>query len=338
MQVLLTKIIILVASFTNIITVNVMEHKQINMKQSPQHSQSQRPLTFEDFVWQKDTIHILQTALQSAHQKGHTLGHMLLCWKSWYWKTTLASIVSRKTKSKLHMLTGYAINKPAEMVSLLNTVEKDDVVFIDEIHRLKAPIEEVLYIAMEDYAIDMVMPDGNTVKLPVEPFTLIGATTKSESLSEPLKNRFIYTFHLSPYSYEEKKQIVQRYLTLNNMNLAQSSLLETICSFASSTPREITTLCIQLRDYCIVHNNDSLTVDTGLREKFVKAHNVKEWWMSPVHIRYLAILKSAQRPVGLRTLSAKLWINEKALEHDIEPVLFQLGKVEKTAKGRIFVG
>lgn len=174
------------------------------------------------------------------------------------------------------MLTGYAINKPAEMVSLLNTVEKDDVVFIDEIHRLKAPIEEVLYIAMEDYAIDMVMPDGNTVKLPVEPFTLIGATTKSESLSEPLKNRFIYTFHLSPYSYEEKKQIVQRYLTLNNMNLAQSSLLETICSFASSTPREITTLCIQLRDYCIVHNNDSLTVDTELREKFVKAHNVKE--------------------------------------------------------------
>jgi len=188
------------------------------------------------------------------------------------------------------------------------------------------------YIAMEDYCIDMVMPDWSSVRLPLNSFTLIWATTKSESLSEPLKNRFVYSFHLAPYNKEEKQQIVERYLQKNWLSASTLQLLWEICSYASATPREITTLCIQIRDYCIVHNNWIMNITGDVRNNFKNSASVWEWWVKPIHDRYLAILNEADwTPVWLSTLSAKLWMSEKALENDVEPLLFQLWKIDKTS-------
>lgn len=120
------------------------------------------------------------------------------------------------------MVTGYAITKPAEIISIMTSMSEGDILFIDEIHRLKPVIEEMMYIAMEDFAIDMVMPDGGSVRVPLQSFTLIGATTKPESLSEPLKNRFVYNFHCVDYTEEEKDRIIERYLTHYNIEYKKS--------------------------------------------------------------------------------------------------------------------
>lgn len=299
---------------------------------------SYRPVLFEEFIGQKSIISVLETALASSKKKWHTVWHMLLCGQSWFGKTTLSSIVASQSEGGFHQITWYALSKPSEMVSLLNSLQPNDVLFIDEIHRLKAPLEEVLYIAMEDYCIDMIMPDWSSVRLPLHNFTLIGATTKSEALSEPLKNRFIYSFHLAPYTDSEKQQILERYLEKNGLSVDSNETLSEICSFVSSTPREITTLCIQLRDYCIVHNNWIMKVTMKTWNWFRNTSSVWEWWIKPVHKRYLAILSEADgKAVWLSTLSAKLWISEKALENDVEPLLFQLWKIDKTNRWRILV-
>jgi holliday junction DNA helicase RuvB len=171
-----------------------------------------RPLTLGEFIGQDHLKTILHTAIISAQASKKALGHSLFTGESGYGKTTLASIIASLMETRVKHITAYAINKPSDMVSLLNTLDTNDILFIDEIHRLRPSVEEVLYIAMEDYAIDMLMPDGTHIRLPLRPFTLIGATTKPESLSIPLKNRFIYDCHFLPYSPSEKEAIIERYL------------------------------------------------------------------------------------------------------------------------------
>jgi Holliday junction DNA helicase RuvB len=171
---------------------------------SPHNQDTKRPQSFEEFIGQDHIKLILKTALQSAQASNKALGHCLFTGESGYGKTTLASIVANTMGTRVKHITAYAISKPSDMVSLLNTLDTHDILFIDEIHRLKSSIEEVLYIAMEDYAIDMLMPDGTHIRIPLRPFTLIGATTKPESLTPPLKNRFVYDIHFLPYTPQEK--------------------------------------------------------------------------------------------------------------------------------------
>ena len=136
----------------------------------------------------------------------------MLSGPSGYGKTTLAQIIAKLLGVQIKIINAYAISKPAEMISILNSLQVHDILFVDEVHRLKAPVEEVLYSAMEDHVIDMVMPEGGSVRIPIHPFTLVGATTQMESLSTPFKNRFIYKFHLIEYDTDEKHQIILRYL------------------------------------------------------------------------------------------------------------------------------
>ncbi len=298
-------------------------------------SYTQRPSNFNDFIGQDAIKQTLNTAIQSASINGHALWHILFCGQSWYWKTTLATILWATLQTTTHTVTWYALTKPSDLVSLLNTLKSSDILFIDEIHRLKPALQEVLYIAMEDNCIDMVMPDWHHVRLPIEPFTLIWATTKSESLSEPLKNRFVYTFHLLPYTLEEKKAIIHRYLTVNWLTYTDNTIIDLIAQHVSSTPREITTLIIQLRDYCIVHWDWDRTISHELRQWFFSGNNINEWWLQAIHVRYLSILETYwTHPVWLWTLAALLGMNEKAIEKDIEPLLFALGKIEKTPRWR----
>ncbi|MFA6256384.1 MAG: AAA family ATPase [Candidatus Absconditabacterales bacterium] len=321
-----------------------MEIKKINTDKLLNVYRSGRPDTFDEFIGQEHIKGVVKTAIDSGKiRKGH-MGHILFSGPSGFGKTTMAHIISRQGQVNIKAVTGYAITKPSEIISILNTLETGDILFIDEIHRLKPNIEEVLYIAMEDFVIDMVMPEGGNVRIPINAFTLIGATTKSESLSQPIKNRFVYHFHFMEYTPSEKIIIIKKYLDKYGIKTSDN-LIEKICEKVSAVPREIHNLCIKIRDYVITRSplnkeeggKIGKTLTEQLREDFLKHSQIDEGGMTPLHAKYLEILEKADRPMGVKAIAVQLGINEKAVEEDVEPLLLKLGKIEKSAGGRILV-
>ena len=311
-----------------------MEIKKISLETATSWTISHRPQSFTEFIWQSPIKSVLQTAIESAKLREAPLGHVLFSGSSGFGKTTLATIISQQMNTNIKVVTGYALTKPSELVSLLNSLESWDILFIDEIHRIKPTLEEVLYIAMEDFVIDMLMPEWWSIRLPINPFTLVWATTKPESLSQPMKNRFIYHFHFMDYDLEEKKTILNRYLQHYQVNY-EPHLLEKFVQKVASVPREIHNLVIKIRDYLISRQLSILTSKD--REEFLKHSQIDDWGMMPIHKRYLDILADFDRPVGVKTLAVQLWVSEKNLEEDIEPLLLKLGKIEKTTKGRSLI-
>ena len=311
-----------------------MEIKKISLETATSWTISHRPQSFTEFIWQAPIKSVLQTAIESAKLREAPLGHILFSGSSGFGKTTLATIISQQMNTNIKVVTGYALTKPSELVSLLNSLESWDILFIDEIHRIKPTLEEVLYIAMEDFVIDMLMPEWWSIRLPINPFTLVWATTKPESLSQPMKNRFIYHFHFMDYDLEEKKTILDRYLQHYQVNY-EPHLLEKFVQKVASVPREIHNLVIKIRDYLISRQLPILTSKD--REEFLKHSQIDDWGMMPIHKKYLDILTDFDRPVGVKTLAVQLWVSEKNLEEDIEPLLLKLGKIEKTTKGRSLI-
>ena len=311
-----------------------MEIKKISLETTTSWTISHRPQSFAEFIWQAPIKSVLQTAIESAKLREAPLGHILFSGSSGFGKTTLATIISQQMNTNIKVVTGYALTKPSELVSLLNSLESWDILFIDEIHRIKPTLEEVLYIAMEDFVIDMLMPEWWSIRLPINPFTLVWATTKPESLSQPMKNRFIYHFHFMDYDLEEKKTILDRYLQHYQVNY-EPHLLEKFVQKVASVPREIHNLVIKIRDYLISRQLPILTSKD--REEFLKHSQIDDWGMLPIHKKYLDILADFDRPVGVKTLAVQLWVSEKNLEEDIEPLLLKLGKIEKTTKGRSLI-
>ena len=311
-----------------------MEIKKISLETATSWTISHRPQSFTEFIWQSPIKSVLQTAIESAKLREAPLGHVLFSGSSGFGKTTLATIISQQMNTNIKVVTGYALTKPSELVSLLNSLESWDILFIDEIHRIKPTLEEVLYIAMEDFVIDMLMPEWWSIRLPINPFTLVWATTKPESLSQPMKNRFIYHFHFMDYDLEEKKTILNRYLQHYQVNY-EPHLLEKFVQKVASVPREIHNLVIKIRDYLISRQLPILTSKD--REEFLKHSQIDDWGMMPIHKKYLDILADFDRPVGVKTLAVQLWVSEKNLEEDIEPLLLKLGKIEKTTKGRSLI-
>lgn len=227
----------------------------------------------------------------------------------------------------IKIVTGYAISKPSELISILNNIEQGDILFIDEIHRLKPNIEEILYIAMEDFVIDMVMPEGGNVRIPINAFTLIGATTKMESIAGPLKNRFVYKFHFHDYSQEEKMHIIKRYMKLYAIDGAHS-IIAKIEEKVESTPREIHNFIVKIRDFLISHTKHDgklFQFAESLWEQFDSWINIEKGGLTPLHRKYLDILdESDGNPVGVKTIAVKLGVSEKSVEDDIEPLLLKL--------------
>lgn len=311
-----------------------MEIKKISLETTTSWTISHRPQSFTEFIWQSPIKSVLQTAIESAKLREAPLGHILFSGSSGFGKTTLATIISQQMNTSIKVVTGYALTKPSELVSLLNSLESWDILFIDEIHRIKPTLEEVLYIAMEDFVIDMLMPEWWSIRLPINPFTLVWATTKPESLSQPMKNRFIYHFHFMDYDLEEKKTILDRYLQHYQVNY-EPDLLEKFVQKVASVPREIHNLVIKIRDYLISRQLPILTSKD--REEFLKHSQIDDWGMMPIHKKYLDILADFDRPVGVKTLAVQLGVSEKNLEEDIEPLLLKLGKIEKTTKWRSLI-
>ena len=321
-----------------------MEIKKISTDKLIQISHSGRPDTFDEFIGQEHIKEIVKTAIDSWKKRKWHMGHILFSGPSGFGKTTMAHIISRQGQVNIKAVTWYAITKPSEIISILNTLETWDILFIDEIHRLKPNIEEVLYIAMEDFVIDMVMPEWGNVRIPINPFTLIGATTKSESLSQPIKNRFVYHFHFMEYTPSEKETIIKKYLDKYEIKTSDE-ILKKISEKVSSVPREIHNLCIKIRDFVITRSPldkegwgeiwKKLT--DSLRDSFLKHSQIEEGGMTPLHAKYLDILEKADRPMGVKAIAVQLGINEKAVEEDVEPLLLKLGKIEKSWAGRILI-
>ena len=315
-----------------------MEIKKINTDKLLNINHTGRPDTFEEFIGQEHIKTIVKTAIDSGKIRKWHMGHILFSGPSGFGKTTMAHIISKQGQVNIKAVTGYAITKPSEIISILNTLETWDILFIDEIHRLKPNIEEVLYIAMEDFVIDMVMPEWGNVRIPINPFTLIGATTKSESLSQPIKNRFVYHFHFMEYTQNEKEVIIKKYLDKYEIKTSDE-IIKKISEKVSAVPREIHNLCIKIRDYVITHitwNQGKILTDS-LRQDFLKHSQIEEGGMTPLHAKYLEILEKADRPIGVKAIAVQLWINEKAVEEDVEPLLLKLGKIEKSGAWRILV-
>ena len=294
-----------------------------------------RPDNFDSFVWQEHITRIIKTAIDSAQKKEHQLWHILLSGPSGYGKTTLAHITTNLYGKNFHTVTGYAISKPAELISIMTSMNEWDVLFIDEIHRIKPILEEMLYIAMEDFAIDMMVGDGWAVRVPLKPFTLIWATTKPESLTEPLKNRFIYSFHCVDYNNQEKDKIVERYLNHYEIKYLPN-LVKQISLKVDTVPRKIHNLIVNIRDFLISKNHD-LTLNNDNWKECEHRLEIRDWWITNIHEKYLSILRSNSGAVGLKTISLQLGINEESVENEIEPLLLKSGLIEKTGRGRILV-
>ena len=315
-----------------------MDIKEINVQQTKSDIHV-RPTWFDNYIGQKHIKNVLTKAIHSAHKREKNLWHILLSWPSWFGKTTLGQIIAHEMGSKFHIITGYAVSKPADIMSILTSLEENDILFIDEIHRLKPTIEEMLYIGMEDFAIDMVMPEWGNVRLPIKPFTLIGATTKIENLSLPFKNRFIYSFHFTDYEHHEKEDIIKRYLWVYHIEYDQE-IISSIAEKIDSVPREIHNLCVKIRDYLVTHQDDhhNLYLGKDEREATHIRLQLQDGWLTNLHQKYLSILENAEGvALGVRTIALQLGINEKAVETAIEPLLLKLWKIEKTSKGRKLV-
>lgn len=318
-----------------------MEIKKINTDQLLNINLHARPDSFENFIGQMHIKGIVKTAIDSSKKRESHMWHMLFSGPSWFGKTTMAHIISKQSNTSIKAVTWYAINKPSDIISILNILEQGDILFIDEIHRLKPNIEEVLYIAMEDFVIDMVMPEWWNVRVPINPFTLIWATTKSELLSQPIKNRFVYHFHFMEYTPDEKIVLIKKYLNQYGINVTPE-ILSQVSQKVDAVPREIHNMCIKIRDFVITRNNadtaqDKQNLTQEIRDKFLTHSQIEEWWMTPLHAKYLEILEKADRPMGVKAISVQLGINEKAVEEDVEPLLLKLGKIEKSAGGRILI-
>lgn len=313
-----------------------MEVKKINIDTIFETQDNFRPDSFDSFVWQEHIKKMLQTAINSAKKRKSNMGHILFCGPSGFGKTTMAHIISKQSNVTMKVVTGYAITKPSEIVSILNSLEDGDILFIDEIHRLKPNVEEVLYIAMEDFVIDMVMPEWWSVRIPLNKFTLVGATTKWEWLSKPIKNRFVYDFHFMEYNSEEKQRIIDKYLKKYNVPTSDFVIKE-IHHKVDSVPREIHNLCIKIRDFFVTEWKNNKEFTHEMRDKFLKHSKIDEWWTSPIHQKYLEILRKNNRPMWLKAISIQIGMNEKWVEEDVEPLLLKLGKIEKSSKGRILL-
>ena len=296
-----------------------------------------RPRSFADFQGQTALKEQLAVFLQAARSRGEAMDHVLFYGPPGLGKTTLATILAREMEAQIKVTSGPAIERAGDLASLLTNVQEGDVIFIDEIHRLNKNIEEILYPAMEDMALDLILgkgPSARTVRLDLPRFTLIGATTKVGALSSPLRDRFGALHRLSYYSPVELEDIVSRSSDLLQIALHGDGARE-IAERSRGTPRIANRLLHRVRDYAQVAGISPITADV-VHDSLEKL-GVDQKGLNTEDRRYLGLLleKFSGGPVGLKTLAAALAEDQHTIEEVIEPYLLQLGFLKRTAQGRV---
>ena len=299
--------------------------------------QKLRPVSLQGFVGQEKIKSNLDIFIKAAKQRKETLDHVLLYGQPGLGKTTLSNIIAGMMNTQLKATSGPAIERPGDMAAILNDLSEGDVLFIDEIHRLNRTIEEILYPAMEDYVLDIVIgkgPAAKSIRLDLPRFTLIGATTRIGLLTAPLRDRFGVIHHLEPYSVDELKRIVNRAARVLDIKITDSGAME-LARRARGTPRIANRLLKRVRDFAQVKYE-------GIVDETVAKESLDLLEVDPVGLDQLdkkilkaIISKFGGGPVGLETLAASIDEECGALEEVCEPYLLQLGFIQRTPRGRI---
>ncbi len=295
-----------------------------------------RPTSFDDYVGQERIKKNLKVAIAASKKRGEPIDHVLLYGPPGLGKTTMAQIIANEMGAQIRVTSGPAIDRAADLASILTNLGEGDVLFIDEIHRLNRSVEEVLYSAMEDYAIDIMLgkgPSARSLRLDVPKFTLIGATTRTGALAAPLRDRFGMLHRLEYYNPEEIAQIVQRSAKLLESDIKPEAA--TSLSVRSRlTPRIANRLLKRVRDFADV-NGDGI-IDTVITDKALDLLEVDEMGLDPADRMMLSVIidNHGGGPVGLNTLAAVLGDEVSTVEDFYEPYLMQIGFLERTPRGR----
>ncbi len=300
-------------------------------------SLSLRPCDLQDFIGQKDLIENLKVSLQAAKKRKEPIEHILFSGPPGLGKTTLAYIVSHEMQTRITVTSGPAISRAGDLIGILTNLEKGDVLFIDEIHRLSKTVEEFLYPAMENFQIDFIVDKGpyaRTIKFNLKPFTLIGATTRSGLLASPLRDRFGIFHHLDFYNSQQLAQIVLNSAQKLSVTLDQEAAHE-IARRARGTPRIANRLLRRVRDYTQVKTSQSkITID--IVTKAMETLGIDTIGLDETDRRLIATIQKHYKggPVGIETLAATLNEEVDTIVDVIEPYLLKIGLLNRTSRGR----
>ena len=300
--------------------------------------QSLRPQTFDDYIGQDQIKKNLNISIQAATKRGEPLDHLLFYGPPGLGKTSLAYLIAKSLGSSIKITSGPALEKPGDLASILTNVEQGDVLFIDEIHRLSKTLEEVLYSAMEDFVLDIIVgkgPSARTLRLDLPKFTLIGATTKYGSLSGPLRSRFgnIYSFDF--YEPSHITTILERSSSILNVKAESREVLDRIAARSRQTPRVANRLLKRVRDVAEVHNDGTMSLP--IAEQTFEMLGVDTYGLEAGDRRILETIihKFNGGPVGLSTLAASTAEEIVTIEEIYEPFLMRQGFIQRTPRGRI---
>lgn len=296
-----------------------------------------RPQVLAQYIGQDRVKNELAVYIEAAKKREESLDHVLLYGPPGLGKTTLAMVIANELQVQIRTTSGPAIERPADLVALLNELQPGDVLFIDEIHRLPKMVEELLYSAMEDFYIDIVVGQGPTahpVHFPLPPFTLIGATTRAGLLSAPLRDRFGIVEHMAYYTEADLMDIVQRSAGVFNMSIVPDGALE-IARRSRGTPRIANRLLKRTRDYAQVA--DQNTIDQAIADHALSQLQVDIRGLDGVDRKILQMMIDYYQggPVGLKTIAANIGEENETIEEVYEPYLLQIGFLKRTQRGRM---